>query len=86
MRALVAERLVHLRIRRQDGPGKPSRWEEFKVPYLPHMNVISALQQVQRKPVTVGGQDVAPVAWDCSCLEEVCGACTMVARPSRSSR
>ena len=21
---------------------------------------------------------VAPVAWDCNCLEEVCGACTML--------
>ena len=23
------------------------------------------------------GKKVAPVAWDCNCLEEVCGACTM---------
>ncbi len=22
--------------------------------------------------------DVAPVAWDCNCLEEICGACTML--------
>jgi succinate dehydrogenase / fumarate reductase iron-sulfur subunit len=42
------------------------------------MNVISALQQVQKRPVTVENREVAPVSWDCSCLEEVCGACTMV--------
>jgi succinate dehydrogenase / fumarate reductase, iron-sulfur subunit len=74
----VSERLVHLRIKRQDGPDQPARWEEFKVPYLPQMNVISALQQVQKNPVTAGGQAVAPVSWDSSCLEEVCGACTML--------
>ncbi len=76
----MSERLVHLRIRRQDGQDKPEtkRWEEFKVPYLPQMNVISALQQVQKDPRTTGGQAVAPVVWESSCLEEVCGACTMV--------
>ena len=73
-------RLVHLRVRRQDGPERVEtrRWEEFKVPYLPQMNVISALQQIQLHPRTADGKDVAPVVWECSCLEEVCGACTMV--------
>jgi succinate dehydrogenase / fumarate reductase, iron-sulfur subunit len=42
------------------------------------MNVISALQQIQLNPVTVDGRRVAPVVWDCSCLEEVCGACSML--------
>ena len=73
-------RLVHLRVRRQDTGDRPEsrRWEEFKVPYLPQMNVISALQQVQKDPRTLDGKDVAPVVWESSCLEEVCGACTMV--------
>ena len=71
---------VRLKIRRQDAPDKPEtrRWETFEVEYLPRMNVISALQQIQKHPVTVAGVEVAPVVWDCSCLEEVCGACTMV--------
>jgi succinate dehydrogenase / fumarate reductase, iron-sulfur subunit len=75
-----SDRLVHLRVRRQDGPDRPEsrRWEEFKVPYLPQMNVISALQQVQRDPRTVDGREVAPVVWEAVCLEEVCGSCTMV--------
>jgi succinate dehydrogenase / fumarate reductase iron-sulfur subunit len=73
-------RLVHLRIKRQDGPESPEtkRWEEFKVPYLPQMNVISALQQIQKEPRTTDGRAVAPVVWESACLEEVCGACTMV--------
>jgi len=71
-------KLVHLRIKRQDGPEDASRWEEFKVPYLPQMNVISALQQIQKEPRTTSGKDVSPVVWESSCLEEVCGACTMV--------
>lgn len=75
-----AERLVHLRIRRQDAGERPEtrRWEEFKVPYLPRMNVISALQQIQRDPRTSEGKEVAPVVWEAVCLEEVCGSCTMV--------
>jgi succinate dehydrogenase / fumarate reductase iron-sulfur subunit len=76
----MSDRLVKLRVRRQDGPDRPEtkRWEEFAVPYQPHMNVISALMEVQKAPKTVGGQSVAPVVWECVCLEEVCGSCTMV--------
>ena len=54
------------------------RWEEFKVPYLPQMNVHSALQQIQKSPVTTDNKTVAPVVWDAACLEEVCGSCTML--------
>jgi succinate dehydrogenase / fumarate reductase iron-sulfur subunit len=73
-------RLVHLRIRRQDARDKPEtrRWEEFKVPYLPQMNINSALQQIQKNPRTVDGEEVAPVVWEAACLEEVCGSCTML--------
>lgn len=44
----------------------------------PEMNVISVLQRIAAQATTVDGKKVAPVAWDCNCLEEVCGACTMV--------
>jgi len=71
-------RKVRLKIRRQEGPGEPSHWEEFDVPWLPRMNVITALMEVRKNPVTVDGKNVAPVAWESSCLEEVCGACTML--------
>jgi succinate dehydrogenase / fumarate reductase iron-sulfur subunit len=76
----MPDRKVKLRVQRQDGPDKPEtrRWEEFEVPWEPQMNVISALMHIQKHPVTVGGATVAPVVWEMSCLEEVCGACTML--------
>jgi succinate dehydrogenase / fumarate reductase iron-sulfur subunit len=67
-----------VRILRQDGPGQESYWERHLVAYEPEMNVISVLQRIAAKATTADGHKVAPVAWDCNCLEEVCGACTMV--------
>lgn len=67
-----------VRILRQNGPGQPSYWERHRVNYEPDMNVISVLQRIAARPVTADGKHVAPVAWDCNCLEEVCGACTML--------
>ncbi|HEY4014717.1 MAG TPA: succinate dehydrogenase iron-sulfur subunit [Polyangiaceae bacterium] len=75
---MPSDRSVHLKVKRQDGPGLPSYWQEFRVPWRPHMNVIGALMDVQRRPVTTDGQKVAPVVWECVCLEEVCGSCTML--------
>jgi succinate dehydrogenase / fumarate reductase iron-sulfur subunit len=74
------EKTIRLKIQRQDAPDKPEtqRWEEFDVAWHPQMNVISALMEIRKYPKTVDGKDVAPVVWESSCLEEVCGACTMV--------
>jgi succinate dehydrogenase / fumarate reductase iron-sulfur subunit len=71
-------RSIRLRIKRCDGPGKPSRWETFKVSVERGANIISCLQQVAASPVTVDGTRTTPVVWDSGCLEEVCGSCTMV--------
>ncbi|HZN64836.1 MAG TPA: succinate dehydrogenase iron-sulfur subunit [Tepidisphaeraceae bacterium] len=71
-------RNVTIRIRRQDGPDQPGRWEEFHVPYRPNMNVISCLQYIAATPVTTDGRQTSPPVWDSGCLEEVCGACTML--------
>ncbi len=73
----MANTTVHLKIQRQDGPGMASYWQEFKVPYQPGMNIITCLNEIRKHPVTVGGARVAPVSWECSCLEEVCGSCSM---------
>ena len=77
---MTTERKVRLKILRQDGQYEVSskRWEEFDVPWVPQMNVISALQSVQKDPVTVDGKTVAPIVWESGCLEEVCGSCTML--------
>lgn len=69
---------IRLRIKRQDGPGKNAYWDDFEIPYKPSMNVISCLQEIQRIAKNAAGSGVKPPTWDCSCLEEVCGACTMV--------
>lgn len=72
------EKQIIIRIRRQDGPDKPSRWEEFAVPYRPNMNIISCLQYIAANPITTDGKETTPPVWESACLEEVCGACTMV--------
>lgn len=76
----MADRKVRLKVLRQDAPDKPEtrRWERFEVEWQPQMNVISALMEIQRHPKTADGKKVAPVVWECVCLEEVCGSCTMV--------
>jgi succinate dehydrogenase / fumarate reductase iron-sulfur subunit len=67
-----------VRVLRQDAPGKRTYWQRFHVAYEADMNCISVLQKIAENAVTVEGENVAPVVWDCNCLEEVCGACTMV--------
>ena len=67
-----------VRILRQDGPTSPSRWERHRITYEPNLNVISVLQKIAAQATTSDGKTTTPVAWDCNCLEEVCGACTML--------
>lgn len=74
----TTEKKIVIRIRRQDAPGKAQRWEEFSIPYRPNMNIISCLQYIAANPITTEGKDTTPPVWDAGCLEEVCGACTMV--------
>ena len=69
---------IEFRIRRQDSPQVPGRWEEFSIPYRPNMNVISSLMEIRRNPVTRDGKRTSPPAWEANCLEEVCGACSML--------
>jgi succinate dehydrogenase / fumarate reductase iron-sulfur subunit len=75
---MAEKRTIRLKVLRQDAPGDAKRWEEFDVDWHPQMNVISALMEIQKHPVTASGEKVAPVVWDSCCLEEVCGACTMI--------
>jgi succinate dehydrogenase / fumarate reductase iron-sulfur subunit len=67
---------IRLRIKR----GVPGNqyWEDFAVEPQRGANVISCLMQIQRDPVTADGKATSPVVWDSNCLEEVCGACTMI--------
>lgn len=69
---------VLVKVRRQDTPQGEPRWEQFRVPYGEGANVISVLQWIAAHPTTTEGVKTTPVTWDSGCLEEVCGACTMV--------
>ena len=67
-----------VRVHRREGPDGEPFWEEFALRFRPGMNVIIALRDIQDSPVTTDGRRTTPVAWECSCLEEVCGACAML--------
>lgn len=69
---------IRLTVLRQPRRDAGAHTETFEIPYKPQMNVISCLQEIAANPVTVDGKQTTPVVWDCNCLEEVCGACTMV--------
>lgn len=71
-------RSFEVRILRQESPEESSRWERHRVTYEANLNVISVLQKIAAQATTAEGTATTPVAWDCNCLEEVCGACTML--------
>ena len=67
-----------VRVLRKTDPDSRAIGSDFEYRAEPDMNVISVLQQIAAQAETADEKSVAPVAWDCNCLEEVCGACTMV--------
>ncbi|WP_210468726.1 succinate dehydrogenase iron-sulfur subunit [Sporosarcina sp. 6E9] len=82
----VAQKTVQFEILRQDTSDSKPYWESFEIEYRPNMNVISGLMEIQRNPVNADGKKTTPVSWEMVCLEEVCGACSMVinGRPRQS--
>ncbi len=74
----MARKEIHFKIKRQDAPDQAPYWDEFKIPYAPGHNVVSALMYLREHPINVDGRRVRPVVWECNCMEEVCGACTML--------
>ncbi len=70
--------VITIKVQRQNGPTATPAWQTFEVPYKPGHNVISLLQAVAAAPLTVEGEHVEPPVWEASCLEEVCGSCTML--------
>ena len=69
---------VEIKILRTEKTGAASSWETFEIPYRKNLNVISALMEIRKNPVTKDGRQTTPPVWDMSCLEQVCGICTMV--------
>lgn len=74
----MTQKTIELIIKRQANAESAPYEERFSIPYRPNMNVIAALMEIQRNPVNAKGEKTTPVTWDMNCLEEVCGACSMV--------
>lgn len=74
----MSDKEVKLIITRQNDPDSSPYEETFNIPYKENMNVISALMWIRRNPVNANGDKTSPVQWEMNCLEEVCGACSMV--------
>jgi succinate dehydrogenase / fumarate reductase iron-sulfur subunit len=69
---------IEIQIKRQLTPEGESFWDEFSIPYRPNMNLIAVLQEIAASPTTKQGKASTPVSYDANCLEEICGACTML--------
>ena len=67
-----------VKVLRQADSHSGSHWETFEVEPEEGMNVTTVLQRIAAHPETVDHEKSTPVAYDSCCLEEVCGACTMV--------
>jgi succinate dehydrogenase / fumarate reductase, iron-sulfur subunit len=74
----MSEKTIRFEITRQSDTSSTPYIEKFEIPYRENMNVISALMEIRRNPVNDRGEKTTPINWDMSCLEEVCGACSMV--------
>src|SRR6267143_575970 len=72
----MAEKQVHLKIKRQSSPGQPARWEEFSLRWRPSMNIIICLRDIAENPVTRDGKKTTPISYDSSCM--TCGLCLEV--------
>jgi succinate dehydrogenase / fumarate reductase, iron-sulfur subunit len=69
---------IEIRMKRREKLGAEQYSETFEIPYRRNLNVISVLMDIRKTPVTKDGKDTTPPVWDMSCLEQVCGTCTMV--------
>jgi len=69
---------IKLKVKRQDEPDSKPYWEEFELPYKEQHNIVSLLMALRENPVNTKGETVAPVCFEANCMEEVCGACTMI--------
>ncbi len=74
----MSSKNIQVLITRQNNPKSSPYTEEFSIPYRPNMNIIAVLIEIQKNPVNAKGVKTTPVVWESVCLEEVCGACSML--------
>lgn len=73
-----SNKTIKLIIKRQKDANSQPYEESFEIPYSENLNVIACLMEIRRNPINDKGEKTTPVTWDMNCLEEVCGACSMV--------
>ena len=76
--ASKSNKTIKLIIKRQKDANSQPYEESFEIPYRENLNVIACLMEIRRNPINDKGEKTTPVTWDMNCLEEVCGACSMV--------
>jgi len=69
---------ILFKIKRQDDLDGLPYWEKFELPFHPGMTVASALRSIGENPSTSEDNRTSPVVFEASCLEGVCGSCTML--------
>ncbi|MEN9406039.1 MAG: succinate dehydrogenase iron-sulfur subunit [Bacillota bacterium] len=69
---------VRFSVRRQRTPQDKSYVEHFQVTAKPQQTVISLLTAIDSHPYNEQGARVEELSWEASCLEEICGSCSMV--------
>src|SRR5688572_23839583 len=67
-----------VKVLRQLDEHSGSFWETFDLTHEDGMNITTVMQRIAANPVTSDHKQTTPVAYDACCLEEICGACTMV--------
>lgn len=66
-------------IKRQDSPKSHSYTQTFKYNGDMHIPVTTLLEKINNHDKTITPRDeIQPVTWTCSCLQGLCGACTML--------
>ena len=55
---------IRLKVKRQNGAGGESYWQTFEFPNWDKANVISALMELRKNPVTDSGEETSPPAWE----------------------
>lgn len=78
MTATATPTKICVKVARQADAEADRSYDEFEIPVTEKINVISALMEIRKNPITVDGRTVSPPTWDAACLEEVCGSCTMI--------
>lgn len=74
----MSKKPIRLVVKRMDNPHSDWRREEFEITYRPKMTIIACLMEIRKNPVTVDGKKTSPIVWESSCLENICGSCSML--------